>query len=225
MSDILTNFCLESEIGSGTYGNVYKAQWNDQAVAVKILHERHFKSHDPRHVVKFQDECKMLQRLKHKNIVQLKAFIISLSSPPMLITELLERDLVGYVDERYPRRIPFPEIVSIFLDVAEGLIYLHKHNPPIVHRDLKTENVLLTKDKRAKIADLGLAKYFSTEEDMLASANCGSPPYAAPETFSIKHQVVYSVKIDIFSFGIMLMEVINSRRPLMERDSTFDSGL
>ena len=225
---MLPRFRLKNEIGSGSFGKVYKESWNGELVAVKILRDGLFDSNDTHgHVQKFHDECKILQRLRHKNVVQLKEFIITHTSPPMLITELLDCDLVKYIGRLYPRKIPFPETVSIALDVAEGLAYLHRQKPPIVHRDLATKNVLLTRNKQAKIADLGIAKCFSLQEKMFSSPNCGTPAYAAPETFSTKQaqKVVYGVKIDIFSFGVMLMEVVNSTRPKMEPDWPFDKGL
>ena len=232
MSDfnMLTNFELQTLIGSGSFGNVYKAKWNNQPVAVKRLHDRLFNWHDPRGIVeKFQDECRILQRLKHKNVVQLVDFFISHSSPPMIITELLECDLGKYIAQCQQNKIPFPETVSIMLDVAEGLVYLHYEcNPSIVHRDLASKNVLLTKEKQAKIADLGLAKYFSREQRMFASPVPGTPAYAAPETYSTSpalSKAEYDVKVDIFSFGVMLMEVINGSYPKMESDSPFESGL
>ena len=110
---------------------------------------------------------------------------------------------------------------------SRGAGFLHQQNPPIVHRDLATKNVLLTRNKQAKIADLGIAKCFSLQQTMYSSPNCGTPAYAAPETLSTKQaqKVVYGVKIDIFSFGVMLMEVVNSSRPKMEPDWLFDKGL
>ena len=225
---MLPKFCLRKEIGSGSFGKVYKESWNGEPVAVKILKDGLFDANDTDgHVQKFHEECKILQRLRHKNVVQLKEFIITLTSPPVLITELLDCDLVKYIASLHPRKIPFPETVSIFLDVAEGLDYLHRQNPPIVHRDLATKNVLLTRNKQAKIADLGIAKCFSSQQTMFSSPNCGTPAYAAPETFSTKQaqKVIYGVKIDIFSFGVMLMEVVNSSRPQMEPYWPFDEGL
>ena len=86
--------------------------------------------------------------------------------------------------------------------------------------------MLLTRNKQAKIADLGIAKCFSLQQKMFSSPNCGTPAYAAPETFSTKQaqKVVYGVKIDIFSFGVVLMEVVNSSRPEIEPD-WLDKGL
>ena len=225
---MLPRFRLKNEIGSGSFGKVYKELWNGELVAVKILRDGLFDANDTHgHVQKFLDECKILQRLSHKNVVQLKEFIITHTSPPVLITELLDCDLVKYIGRLYPCKIPFPETVSIALDVAEGLAYLHQQNPPIIHRDLATKNVLLTSNKQAKIADLGIAKCFSSEQEMFSSPNCRTPAYAAPETFSTKQaqKVDYGVKIDIFSFGVVLMEVVNSSRPEIEPDMRFDKGL
>ncbi|PFX20191.1 LRR receptor-like serine/threonine-protein kinase FEI 1 [Stylophora pistillata] len=109
------------------------------------------------------------------------------------------------------------------LDVAEGLTYLHQQDPPIIHRDLASKNVLLTKKRQAKIADVGVAKMLSEGEQMYCSPVPGTPVYAAPETFVPGYdprfamlggcRVEYDTKIDIFSFGITLMEVINGKLP------------
>ena len=156
-------------------------------------------------------------------------FVISRSSPPILFTELLVCDLGKYVYQIQQNKVPFhPEIVSIMLDVAEGLAYLHYEcNPPIVHRDLASKNVLLTEDRQAKIADLGLAKFFSRDQKMLASPVPATPTYAAPETYSPNRsspKVEYSIKIDIFSFGVIMMELINGRYPKTEPEWAFDQG-
>ena len=222
---MLANFQRGERIGSGTFGDVYKAKWGDRLVAEKVLHEHLFKSHDrDRHVAKFEAECKILAGLQHKNVVELLEFGIFHSQPPVLITELLDRDLGKYISSLNPEKIPFREAVSIMSDVAEGLDYIHDRNPPIVHRDLACKNILLTKEKQAKIADFGLAKVFPHGGRTHASPQpLGTPVYAAPETFSLEGRgygydppVEYDVKIDIFSFGVVLMEVINGSPPVVD---------
>ena len=221
------NFQLGAEIGCGSFGKVYEATLNKKPVAAKVLHDFLFHCQDQRASVdKFQEECRILQQLKHKNVVELVEFIISHSSPPILFTELLVCDLGKYYQRN---KVPFPEIVSIMLDVAEGLAYLHYGcNRPIVHRDLASKNVLLTEDRQAKTADLGLAKFFSRRQKMLASPVPGTLPYAAPETYFSNWsspKVEYSIKIDIFSFGVIMMELINGRYPKIEPERAFDSGM
>ena len=231
-----TNYELNNEIGRGSYGTVYEGTLDNEPVAVKVLHK------DLRCdsiIDKFREECELLQRLNHKNIVKLIQFNISHSSSPVLITELLDCDLEKYITNLQPKKIPFPEVVSIMLDVAQGLHYLHYQcNPAIVHRDLAGKNILLTKTRQAKIADLGLAKLFPRRQrGMSASPVPGTPVYAAPETWPRQRhknplrqavvtslpQVVYNKEIDIFSFGVVLMEAINGREPKCHPEA-FDTG-
>ncbi|XP_066017104.1 uncharacterized protein [Pocillopora verrucosa] len=220
---MLPNLKRKKLMGSGSFGSVYKAEWNGGPVAVKILHEKLFTSRNE-YLAQFEAECKILQNLQHKNVVTLLEFIISHTSPPMLITELLDCDLGKYIANCHPGRIPYSETVSIMLDVAEGLAYLHQQNPPIVHRDLASKNILLTKERQAKIADVGLAKVLPKGEQNYCSPVPGTPVYAAPETFHPDYDPIFPVsrgrsrveydnKIDIFSLGITLLEVINGRLP------------
>ena len=160
LSRMLPNLERKELIGSGSFGNVYRAELDGKPVAVKILHEHYFREPHSNNecLKKFEAECKILQELQHENVVTLLDFIISHKSPPMLITELLDCDLGKHIRNCNPGKIPFSETVSILLDVAEGLAYLHQQNPPIVHRDVASKNILLTKERQAKIADVGLAK-------------------------------------------------------------------
>ena len=232
---MLPNLEKKELIGSGSFGNVYKIELDGNPVAVKILHERY--RDDNECLKKFEAECKILQNLQHKNVVTLLDFTISHDPPPMLITELLDCDLGKYIRNCHPGKIPYSETVSIMLDVAEGLVYLHQQNPPIVHRDLASKNILLTKKRQAKIADVGLAKLLPKGEQNYCSPVPGTPVYAAPETFHPDYDpsfpmsrkgrspVEYDTKIDIFSLGITLMEVVNGKRPNPQPgDSPFTSG-
>ena len=229
------NLRNKEPIGRGSFGNVFKAEWNGQLVAVKELHillwEAPCENGSNKCVKQFQAECSILEKLEHKNVVKLLKFEISNNSPPKLITELLDCDLEKYL-RKTPLKIPFSETVSIMSDVADGLAYLHcECNPPIVHRDLASKNILLTKEKQAKIADLGLAKVFPHEK-MYASPVPGTPVYSAPETYpatlgnaNAPDKLEYDVKVDIFSYGVILMEVINNSPPVVDPQVPFTNGL
>ena len=108
LSRMLPNLERKELIGSGSFGNVYRAEWDGKPVAVKILHEHYFReSHSNNECLKkFEEECKILRELQHENVVKLLNFIISHKSPPMLITELLDCDLGKHIRNCHPGKIP-----------------------------------------------------------------------------------------------------------------------
>jgi len=222
---------LGDKIGDGTYGEVFKAVWQGKHVAAKRIRAIFFESDYDGSIraaflEKFKAEWEMLQDLKHPNIVQYYTVILPPSpETPIIVTELLEHDLAKYIrtvrdsDPAGKSKVPFSDVVKIMLDVSEALHYMHSLKPPIVHRDLASKNVLLTKSLHAKIADLGLAKVFPRGA-MYATAVPGTPVYAAPETYPKKSgraqwgdKAMYTEKIDIFSFGAMMLETIIGHLP------------
>ena len=215
---------LGTLIGSGSYARVYNTWWNGKPAAAKVLREAVYKS--DKLIFKFSRSCRLQKRLKHKNIVQALDFIIYDSSPPVLLTELLDCDLRVFIARHVPNRIPFPDTVSIMLDVAEGLYYLHHQcNPPIIHRNIRSKNILLSEQKQAKINGFVVASFEG--KTIHTSPVRGTPVYAAPETYPVDDggQTGYGAKIDIFSFGVVLMEVINGSRPQLAPLSPFEQGL
>lgn len=217
---------LGDKIGDGSYAEVYKAVWCGKQVAAKKIRPVFFEgdydgSIRTAFLEKFKSEWEILQSVKHENIVQYYTVIIPPSpETPIIVTELLECDLAKYIRESESTpKVSFSEVVKIMLDVAEALHYLHTLKPPILHRDLASKNVLLTKSIHAKIADLGLAKAFP-HGAMYATAMPGTPVYAAPETYPKKFggrpwgdKARYTEKIDIFSFGALMLETIIGHLP------------
>ena len=112
------------------------------------------------------------------------------------------------------RIIPLPIQLSILLDVAYGLLYLHSHNPPIIHRDVKASIVLLTTDMRAKLADLGVSKILNVHplseaaRTMCPGASGVMPPEALMEN------PLYTTKLDDFSFGTLVLHIVNHEFPV-----------
>ena len=161
---------------------------------------------------KYIEEWRVLRELEHPNIVKYLDVILPKNWPKsrdesiIIITELLDQDLLTFIKKSKEKpKVSFRDTVSIMLDVAEGLNYLHEKS--IVHRDLACKNILLTSRKRAKIADFGFAKYFPGGHTA-ATADPGTPASRAPEAFGFFRRVNYGTKADIFSFGVVMLEVI-----------------
>ena len=142
----------------------------------------------------------MMAEMRHPHIVQfLGLCYLEGSTLPVLVMERLERSLDELL-EASPG-LPLPLKQSLLADVALGLLYLHTHNPPIVHRDLSARNVLLTSSLEAKIGDLGNARIINLQPGQLARLTCvpGTLSYMPPEAFGDCPQ--YGPQLDIFSFG------------------------
>lgn len=207
---------IKEELGGGSYGVVYKAKWNGQFAAVKVLREDMLWCH-PKALEDFKKECEFFRVLKHPNIVEMFEVLFPENRSPVLIMELMFCDLQSYYkNSKSSPKVALDEVIRIMLDVGEGLKFLHDRDDPIVHRDIKSNNILLDTKQRAKIADLGQAKEFpglGFGAHVSATPVPGTTVFMAPETFpcssrqSVRHRVDYGAEIDVFSFGVVLLEV------------------
>lgn len=211
-------------IGKGSYGEVWSAKWEDRLVAAKKLDEKYFnRDYDQeikdRYMGELKRESHVLQTLIHPNILRMYTMLFPLDQSPVIITELLHCDLRKFIEtsKTVPKVVP-NTLQTVSLGISEGLVYLHGLQSPVVHRDISTKNILLTEDQQPKIADLGVAKVFTTGRDEYATSNPGTPVYSAPETIGNDfHALKYGVKADIFSFGVVMMAMINGREPLVSQ--------
>lgn len=212
---------IKGELGGGSYGMVYKAKWNGHFAAVKVLKEDLLWGH-PKAVEDFKRECEFFRVLKHPNIVEMFEVLFPENRSPVLIMELMYCDLNTYYrNSKSSPKVALDEVIRIMLDVGEGLKFLHDRADPIVHRDIKSNNILLDTKQRAKIADLGQAKEFpglGFHARVSATPVPGTTVYMAPETFpcsshQARHLVDYGAEIDVFSFGVVLLEVIVGHLP------------
>ena len=209
------------EIGKGSYGIVYRAKWKGEEVAAKRFHPIFFEdgfSHE--NMRDFERERGVLEATDHPNIVKLKTVLCPEGYPPIIITELLYCDLERYIRvSTTSPKVSEMNLILIATDVIKGLEYMHGLDPPIVHRDLATKNILLSVNGNAKIADFGVSKAFSAGRDMYASSVPGTPAYAAPETYPAMNQfqtvdeAMYGPKVDVFSFGAVLLCMIVGHEP------------
>ena len=227
---------LEKEIGKGSYGKVYKAVWNGSEVAAKRFHstffENGFSQVADQYMDEFQREWDVLKLLNHPNVVKLHTALFPKGHSPIIITELLHCDLEKYIKESTSSpKIPNMNLICIALDVIQGLQYMHSLTPPVVHRDLATKNILLTVNGTAKIADMGVAKVFAAGCEMYATRVPGTPVYAAPETypvmrnFEVVDDAKYGPKVDIFSFGAVLLAMIVGHEPMVWPITPIDKGM
>ena len=204
-TEIVDGLVLGREKGSGAYGVVYDATVGDIPCIAKRLHDILVSpdvSQREKGAIqeKFRQECVLLSRLRHPNVVHFVG--IHRGKKPgdlTLVMERLHTDLGKFLDSR-PAQIPLSITLAILLDISYGLLYLHSHSPPIVHRDLSAGNILLTKDLQAKIADLGVSKCLNLRKQIVKLSRVpGTLYYMPPE--ALKERPVYDVRLDSFSFG------------------------
>ncbi len=208
-----------SGLGAGGMGEVYRARDTrlGRDVALKVLRGT-IRDTDSRR--RFAHEANAAGALNHPNIVAV--FDVNLDvENPYIVTELVEGESLRKVLDRGP--VPLRKLIDIAVQVADGMAAAHQAS--IVHRDLKPENILLTRDGRAKIADFGLAKSLTplsgsgVDESATVSMSAlgavmGTVEYMSPEQASGKR---VDTRSDIFSFGLILYEMVNGQRAFVRR--------
>ncbi|PIA26224.1 hypothetical protein AQUCO_09600046v1 [Aquilegia coerulea] len=194
-------------LGSGGYGIVYKGEFpNGEQVAVKIL------NNDPNKRVnqQFMAEVSTIGRTYHINLVRLYGFCFD---PNMiaLVYEYMENGSLDNFLFKERETIKWEELHKIAVGTAKGIAYLHEEcEKRIIHYDIKPENVLLDANFSPKVADFGLAKLCNRESSHVAMTGCrGTPGYAAPELWK-PYPVTH--KCDVYSFGMLLFEIVGRRR-------------
>ena len=159
-----------------------------------------------------------MSKLCHENLVMFYGVYYKPDLDlPILVMELVPTSLSKYLESE--EMIPNHIKNSILFDVSEGLQYLHKQRPPIIHRDLTANNVLLTQEKRAKIADFGVSRYFKVESDRdyMRQTTCpGTMLYMPPESLTSDYKATHEHfdKLDVFSFGVLILHVYTREWPV-----------
>lgn len=206
---IATSFFSElNKLGHGGFGPVYKGLMpNGIEVAVKKL------SLDSRQGVReFTNEVKLLLRVQHKNLVMLLGCCVQ-GPEKMLVYEYLPNKSLDYFlfDKSKSPSLDWMTRFRIIMGVARGLLYLHEEAPErIIHRDIKASNILLDEKLNPKISDFGLARLFPGEDTHLNTFRIsGTHGYMAPEY--AMHGYL-SVKTDVFSYGVLVLEIVSGRK-------------
>ncbi|KAL1195154.1 Cysteine-rich receptor-like protein kinase 29 [Cardamine amara subsp. amara] len=204
------NFSSENELGRGGFGSVYKGVFSHgQEIAVKRLSGTSGQGD-----VEFRNEILLLAKLQHRNLVRLLGFCIQ-GEERLLVYEFIKNSSLDHFifDLEKRQLLDWGMRYKMIGGVARGLLYLHEDSRfRIIHRDLKASNILLDQEMNPKIADFGLAKLFETDQTMthrFTSRIAGTYGYMAPE-YAMHGQ--FSVKTDVFSFGVLVIEIITGRK-------------
>ncbi|KAK4854611.1 hypothetical protein QYF36_026751 [Acer negundo] len=211
--DATSNFSMSLKIGKGSYGSVYRGKLKGTNVAIKQMKNTMSKE--------FLSELNILCKVRHSNLIELIGYAAGGDSL-FLVYEYAQNgalnDHLHKPENRDYKPLPWTARVQIALDVAKGLEHIHECTKPYyVHRDVKTSNILLDSNFRAKIADFGLVKLLehSPEVAAMASRIVGTFGYLAPEY--IRDGCV-TTKSDVYSFGVVLMELITGQPAVLHRD-------
>jgi len=192
----------EEQIGEGAFGTVWRAIWKGDYVAAKRLKVQ---QEDVQLIQEFQNEVNFLIKMRHPNILMIMA--ASVKAPDLIIvTELMKSDLFSLLIGK--EKLELRERIQIGIDIARGMTFLHGMRPILIHRDLKSGNVLVDESRRAKVSDFGtvIAKdKFKNWKELI-----GTAAYMPPERLL---QEETDESCDIYSFGVILWELGSRKMP------------
>nr|XP_034581432.1 cysteine-rich receptor-like protein kinase 10 isoform X2 [Setaria viridis] len=208
LQEATENFSEERKLGQGGFGIVYKGKLPDgQEIAVKKLLD----SATGHGLLQLQNEVQVLATLQHKNLVRLHGFCVH-RKEMMLVYEFIKNGSLDtfLFDTRTGNKLSWDQQYNIIVGIAKGIMYLHHDSRiRIIHRDLKTNNILLDENADPKIADFGLARLLGDHTQTKTATVAGTYGYMAPE-YAMHGSV--SPKVDVFSFGVLVLEIVARRR-------------
>ncbi|VAH45164.1 unnamed protein product [Triticum turgidum subsp. durum] len=208
IADATDNFSPGKILGQGGFGPVYKGIFPDgQEVAIKKLAARSRQG-----LVEFKNEIQLVAKLQHRHLVRLLGCCIH-DEEKILIYEYMSNKSLDYFIFDPNRRTSLNWMIRLKIveGIAQGLLYLHEHSRlRIIHRDLKASNILLDSELNPKISDFGMARIFPSDATQTKTSRLvGTYGYMAPE---YAFEGLLSIKSDVFSFGVLLLEIISGKR-------------
>eukprot|EP00039_Didymoeca_costata_P026921 m.16986 g.16986 ORF g.16986 m.16986 type:complete len:1197 (+) comp5863_c0_seq1:197-3787(+) len=220
------------EIGRGSFGEVFLAEWLGNRVALKRLHKERL---TPDIMSSFENEADAMSQLRHPNIVAFYGAGVDKAGRHFIVAEYMARGSLRLVlgDNAQYKVLTWDQRLQFCVDIAAGMAFLHSRRPPMLHRDLKSDNVLLDGSLVCKVADFGsiksiyqaasherrsvgraLTKHQST---MMLTVGVGTPLWTAPEVSQGLHGMArYGASSDVYSFGMVMYEIATRELPFYE---------
>eukprot|EP00253_Pinus_taeda_P015957 PITA_15957 len=219
LREATSNFKEENKLGQGGFGSVFKGNLPDgRVVAVKRLNMGSNQGH-----AEFLNEANLITCIQHRNLVKLLGCSFE-SSERLLVYEYLPNSSLDKIlfDTTKHHLLNWHQRYEIIVGTARGLAYLHEESEiRIIHRDIKASNILLDSKLRPKIADFGLAKFFTEDLTHVTTGIAGTIGYMAPE-YALRGQL--TEKADVFGFGVLLLEIISGRKNRILAEEEFLIG-
>ncbi|CAA2946564.1 PTI1-like tyrosine- kinase At3g15890 [Olea europaea subsp. europaea] len=215
------NFNYDNKLGEGAFGSVYWGQlWDGSQIAVKRL-----KSWSNKAEMEFSIEVEVLARVRHKNLLTLRGYCAEGQERLIVYDFMTNLSLLSHLHGQHSAecQLDWNRRMKIAVGAAEGIAYLHHHAiPHIIHRDIKASNVLLDGDFQAQVADFGFAKFIPDGATHVTTKVKGTFGYLAPEYAMLGKA---SESCDVYSFGILLLEIASGKKPLEKLSSTMKRAI
>ena len=206
----ISQYTLGEKLGEGTFGVVYLGTHilTNERVAIKIIEKRKLRNEKDKK--RLEREISILKKLHHINIINLYTTIETINQIYIIQEYASGKELFDYIIQK--KKLSEKESLKYFQQIISGIEYIHKLR--ICHRDLKSENIILTLNNEIKLIDFGLSNFYN--KNQLLKTPCGSPLYAAPEL--LKGKKYSGLKIDIWSCGIILYLMVTGNLPFNDNN-------
>ena len=207
----------DKQLGRGADATVYEAEWNGTVCAAKRLHEILLEDESPggadKLISNFEAECLTWSKLRHPGVVQFLGVHLDRSSRlPVLVMEKMDTSLRTYLEDQSKEEFPLKMKAFVLRQVTQALAYLHGQNPPLVHHDLSTNNVLLNVVSFVtKVSDFGMSRAINPSALSRKSSIKGTLAFLAPEALQTPPR--YNEKLDVFSFGSIIISTVTHEWP------------
>ena len=217
---------INTKLGRGADATVYEVEWNGTPCAAKRIHEILLEDESPGGTEKllsnFERECVTWSKLRHPGVVQfLGVYLDRGSRLPVLIMEKMDTSLRTYLEDHSKEEFPLHLKAFVLRQVTQALAYLHSQNPPLVHHDLSSNNVLLNVVSfMTKISDFGMSRAICVSSSSRKSTVKGTWAFMPPEALQPPPQ--YNEKLDVFSFGNIILSALTHEWPNPKNPTVYD---